>query len=87
VTGRWHGLAAVARLAWRRTAAAPGRWLPAAAAIALAVALPAALAASAVVAGDHAARRSVASIPADQRVATLTWTGCGGWAAAWSRAG
>src|SRR3954465_8612214 len=75
VRGRLRGVGAMARLAMLRVAAAPGRWLPAAAAVALAVALPAALAAAAIVGGDHAARRELAAVPSSQRTATLTWNG------------
>jgi DNA-directed RNA polymerase specialized sigma24 family protein len=73
-----RGLLAAAGLALRRARAAPGRWLPVAAPIALAVALFGALSASGVVAGDHAARRALERLPAAQRAVVLTWSGGAG---------
>jgi hypothetical protein len=69
-----RGLLAAAGLALRRARAAPGRWLPVAAPIALAVALFGALSASGVVAGDHAARRALAKLTRPDRTIVLTWS-------------
>ena len=72
------GLSAAAGLGFRRAFSAPVRWLPAAFAVALAVGLLGGLTAAGVVAGDHAARRTVAAIPAGRETVLLTWNGGAG---------
>ncbi len=72
------GVGAAAALAWRRTLAAPGRWLPAALAVAVGIAFVIALAGAGVVAGDHAARRTLAAVPSAQRAVVLNWVGGAG---------
>jgi hypothetical protein len=70
-----RGIAAAAGLGWRRARVAPGRWVAAAIGVALAIGLLGGLSAAGVVAGDHAARRTIAALAPARRTVLLSWDG------------
>jgi hypothetical protein len=70
-----RGIAAAAGLGLRRARVAPGRWVAVAIGVALAVGLLGGLSAAGVVAGDHAARRTIAALPPARRTVLLSWDG------------
>ncbi len=70
-----RGIAAAAGLGWRRARVAPGRWMAVAIGVALAIGLLGGLSAAGVVAGDHAARRTIAALAPARRTALLSWDG------------
>jgi hypothetical protein len=71
----WRAALAPLRLALVRARARPGRWLPAAAGVAAAVALLGAVAGLGVLTADRAAERVLAGVPPERRTVTLTWAG------------
>ncbi len=70
-----RGIAAAAGLGWRRARVAPGRWVAVAVGVALATGLLGGLSAAGVVAGDHAARRTIAALAPAHRTVLLSWNG------------
>ena len=70
-----RGIVAAAGLGWRRARVAPGRWVAVAVGVALATGLLGGLSAAGVVAGDHAARRTIAALAPAHRTVLLSWNG------------